>query len=63
MSESLQKKTGCLIDKSYPRPLVDVKISTLKAKKEIFKIKSKRETKKQAEIAYLKHGSRKGKRF
>ena len=63
MSESLQKKTGCIIGKSYPRPLVDIKISTLKAKKEIFKIKSKRETKKQAEIAYFKHGSRKSNRF
>ena len=27
MSESLQKQTGCIIGKSYPKPLVDLKLS------------------------------------
>ena len=58
MSESLQKKTGCIIGKSYPAPIVDLKLSSLKARKKIFSIKSLNLTKKQSKIAYEMHGSR-----
>ena len=29
MSDLLQKKTGCIIGKSYPAPVVDLKLSSL----------------------------------
>ena len=58
MSESLQKKTGCIIGKSYPSPIVDLKLSSLKARKKIFSIKSLNITKKESKIAYEIHGSR-----
>ena len=59
MSQSLQKKVGCIIGKSYPEPVVDLKISSMVAKKNIFFIKSLPITKKQSNIAYQIHGSRK----
>ena len=58
MSDSLQKKTGCIIGKSYPAPIVDFKLSALNARKEIFSVKSLDITKKQSNIAYEIHGSR-----
>ena len=58
MSESFQKKIGCIIGKSYPEPIVDLKISSLKAKKIIYSIKSSSTAKKQSQLAYELHGSR-----
>jgi len=58
MSDTLQKKTGCIIGKNYPKPVVDLRISTLQARKNIFLIKSLSETKKQSNLAYQMHGSR-----
>ena len=58
MPDSLQKKTGCIIGKSYPEPIVDLKLSSLAARKKIFSIKSLDITKKQSSIAYETHGSR-----
>ena len=58
MSNLLQKKTGCIIGKSYPAPIVDLKLSSLMARKKIFSIKSLDITKKQSSIAYEMHGSR-----
>ena len=58
MSESLQKKTGCIIGKSYPNPIVDLKLSSLSARKKIFSIKALPITKKQSNLAYEMHGSR-----
>ena len=58
MSEFLQKKVGCIIGKSYPEPVVDLKISSLIARKNIFSIKALSTTKKQSNIAYQVHGSR-----
>lgn len=58
MSESFQKKIGCIIGKSYPEPLVDLKISSLKAKKIIYNIKSSSTARKQSQLAYELHGSR-----
>ncbi len=58
MSEFLQKKTGCIIGKTYPSPIVDLKTSSLFARKNIFSIKSLAITKKQSKLAYQVHGSR-----
>ena len=58
MSDTLQKKTGCIIEKNYPKPIVDLRISSLQARKNIFSIKSLSETKKQSNLAYQMHGSR-----
>ena len=58
MPYSLQKKTGCIIGKSYPEPIVDLKLSSLAARKKIFSVKSLDITKKQSSIAYETHGSR-----
>ena len=58
MSESFQKKIGCIIGKSYPEPIVDLKISSLKAKKIIYSIRSSSAAKKQSQLAYELHGSR-----
>lgn len=59
LSEKMQVKTGCIIGKNYPEPVVDLKKSTLKAKKEIYKVKGSGEAKNQSKAAYLMHGSRK----
>ena len=58
MSNLLQKKIGCIIGKSYPDPVVDLKLSSLMARKKIFSIKALDSTKKQSSIAYEMHGSR-----
>lgn len=58
MSESLQKQTGCIIGKSYPKPIVDLKLSSLSARKKIFSIKALAITKKESKLAYEIHGSR-----
>ena len=58
MSETFQKKVGCIIGKDYSKPVVDIKLSTLKAKKIIYSIKSTPEAKQMAQNAYLLHGSR-----
>ena len=39
LSEKMQKKTGCIIGKTYPEPAVDLKLSSLKAKKILNDIK------------------------
>ena len=59
MSEALQKRIGCLIGKDYPKPVVDLRKSTLMAKKLIFEVKSTSAAKKQSVQAYILHGSRK----
>tara|TARA_B110000495_G_scaffold4832_1_gene3577 strand:- start:1198 stop:1848 length:651 start_codon:yes stop_codon:yes gene_type:complete len=59
LSEKMQVKTGCIIGKNYPEPVVDLKKSTLKAKKEIYKVKGSGEAKNESKAAYLMHGSRK----
>tara|TARA_B100000212_G_scaffold340781_1_gene322240 strand:+ start:2572 stop:4044 length:1473 start_codon:yes stop_codon:yes gene_type:complete len=58
MSEKRQKISECIIGKDYPEPVVDLKISSLKARKYIFGILSKSETKEEASAAYQFHGSR-----
>ena len=58
MSETFQKKIGCIIGKDYSKPVVDIKLSALKAKKIIYSIKSTSEAKQMSQEAYLLHGSR-----
>ena len=58
MSEAFQKKVGCIIGKDYPKPIIDIKLSTIKAKKVIYDIKSTAEAKQMSHDAYLMHGSR-----
>lgn len=58
MSETFQKKVGCIIGKDYSKPVVDIKLSVLKAKKIIYSIKSTPAAKQMAQNAYLLHGSR-----
>ncbi len=58
LSELMQKKIGCIIGKDYPEPIVDLKLSTLKAKKEIYSIRSTTRAKNESKTAYIKHGSR-----
>ena len=58
LSEKMQKKTGCLIDVHYPSPIVDLKISTLKAKKTIYGIRATQKAKFESKKAFIKHGSR-----
>ena len=58
MSEAFQKKIGCIIGKDYSKPIVDIKLSALKAKKIIYSIKSTAKAKQMSQDAYLLHGSR-----
>ena len=58
MAETFQKKIGCRIGKDYPAPVIDIKLSTLKAKKIIYGIKSTPLAKKMSQEAYIVHGSR-----
>ena len=58
MSETFQKKIGCIIGKDYSKPVVDIKLSALKAKKIIYSIKSTSKAKQMYQDAYLLHGSR-----
>ena len=58
LSEQMQKKVGCLIGKHYPSPIVDLKISTLKAKKSIYGVRATQKAKNESKKAYIKHGSR-----
>ena len=58
MSETFQKKIGCIIGKDYSKPVVDIKLSALKAKKIIYSIKSTAKAKQMSQDAYLLHGSR-----
>ena len=58
MSKPYQFKTGCVIGKTYPKPVVDLRISTLSARKKIYEIKATSEARNQSRLAYLMHGSR-----
>ena len=58
LSEKMQKKTGCIIGKTYPEPVVDLKVSSLKAKKILYGIRDSSQAKSQSKAAYLMHGSR-----
>ena len=58
MSGKRQKISECIIGKDYPEPVVDLKISSLRARKYIYGILSKSETKEEASAAYQFHGSR-----
>ena len=58
LSENMQKKLDCVIGKNYPKPVVDVRISAMKAKKKIFEVKKTKKAKLQSKEAYLMHGSR-----
>ena len=58
MAETFQKKIGCRIGKDYPAPVIDIKLSTLKAKKIIYGIKSTPLAKQMSQEAYIVHGSR-----
>tara|TARA_B100000242_G_C42595792_1_gene281607 strand:- start:43 stop:504 length:462 start_codon:yes stop_codon:yes gene_type:complete len=58
MSETFQKKIGCIIGKDYSKPVVDIKLSALQAKKIIYSIKSTAKAKQMSQDAYLLHGSR-----
>ena len=58
LSENMQNKLDCVIGKNYPKPVVDVRISAMKAKKKIFEVKKTKEAKLQSKEAYLMHGSR-----
>ena len=44
----MQKKLGCIIGKNYPNPVVDVRISAMKAKKKIFEVKKTKEAQLQS---------------
>ena len=59
LSEKMQKKTGCIIGKTYPEPAIDLKLSSLKAKKILYGIRASSQAKSQSKAAYLMHGSRK----
>tara|TARA_B110000444_G_scaffold221936_1_gene223593 strand:- start:3156 stop:3350 length:195 start_codon:yes stop_codon:yes gene_type:complete len=54
----MQKKVGCIIGKHYPSPIVDLKFSTLKAKKYIYDIRATQKAKFESRKAYIKYGSR-----
>ena len=41
----MQKKLDCVIGKNYPKPVVDVRISAMKAKKKIFEVKKTKKSK------------------
>jgi deoxyribodipyrimidine photo-lyase len=62
LSQTMQKKVGCFIGKDYPAPVVDLKLSTLRAKKEIYDIRSTKKAKDESKTAYLMHGSRRNNR-
>ena len=59
MSQALQKRIGCKIGYSYPNPVVDLKKSTLAAKKIIYDIRNSPVARRQARDVFLMHGSRK----
>ena len=58
MSDTLQKRTGCILDTHYPRPVVDREIASKLARKKIYERKSSAETRREAAQVLKKHGSR-----
>ena len=58
MSLGFQKKFSCIIGSDYPLPVVDHMIAVKKAKKILYSIKSKKESKLESSMVFKKHGSR-----
>ena len=54
-----QRKSGCIIGKTYPEPIVDHRDATTHAKKAIYGLRRRPEAREEARAVYVKHGSRK----
>ena len=63
MSEGFQEKYNFFIGKDYPEPIVDHIVAVKRAKHILHKIKGKQDSKSEARQIYLKHGSRRNRRF
>ena len=59
MNESFQILYSCKIGVDYPTPIVDHDFEAKKAKKILYRIKASHIAKNEAQLVYLKHGSRK----
>lgn len=59
MPVTLQRKTGCLIGKHYPAPIVEHASAYAEAKKRVYAWKAKKEVREASKEVFKKHGSRK----
>lgn len=59
MSLDEQKRSGCIIGRDYPAPIVDHSEAYREARRRIMSVRKKPESKAAAQKVYVKHGSRK----
>lgn len=59
MTADEQRRAGCAIGKDYPAPIVDHASAYKAARKRMYSLKGRAETRREAEKVYRKHGSRK----
>ena len=60
MPLALQLKTGCVIDRDYPTPIVDIEIAMREARARLFAVLRSPEAQMQIKQIVKKHASRKG---
>jgi deoxyribodipyrimidine photo-lyase len=60
MPPSLQSRTGCVIDRDYPAPLVEVEQATREARARLLAVRRAGEAVAESRAIVKKHGSRKG---
>jgi deoxyribodipyrimidine photo-lyase len=55
---SVQQEAGCLIERHYPAPIIDLKASAAHARTQIWALRGEPEAKREAKAIFQKHGSR-----
>lgn len=60
MPLDLQRRSGCLIERDYPAPLVEVEQATREARARIISLRRATEARQESQAIVKKHGSRKG---
>ena len=58
MPVSLQLKANCVIGQQYPEPIVEHKSAVQMARKKLFRVRSRTESKAEAQKVFQRHGSR-----
>ena len=62
MSRELQLRSGCVIGRDYPDPIVDHGVAYRLARSKMYAVKGSREAREEARRVFEKHGSRRGPR-
>jgi deoxyribodipyrimidine photo-lyase len=58
LTDNLQREYGCVLERDYPRPIVDVEIAAERAREAIWSMRQGAAFKREAHDIFIAHGSR-----